>query len=268
MFDSYLKCITLILGMLLSLSVAAQEYRVALIDFMYVPEGKADKYVEMEKNIALPVHQKLVDNGKMESWSLWSIPYPGGTNAEYHYATIRIYSSNDQLYPSNDANDLWRETHIDKDFNEVMEHIYSTRDLVKTHKLSSWLRFMDKKLKTHPAIMQVVYFKTPLNKYDQYQALEKEVYHPMHQKEIEIGNRAGWEGWTLMTPMGSQMEYSHVAMDLYKDWGQYTASVDSDAIFQEVHPGLTQEEVMQQWTSLVDLVKIEEWHLVESTDAY
>ncbi|NGP77374.1 hypothetical protein G3570_12065 [Balneolaceae bacterium YR4-1] len=244
-----------------------QDFRAAYVDFMYVPEGMSSDYVTMEQEIAKPVHQELVNQGKMVSWSLWAIPFPGGTGAEYHYATVRIYENLDQIKSAGDFGDVFESVHQGENLDELSETIWKTRDLVKTHRLFSWERFADEELTSPAEMIQVVYFKVPMGKVEAYQNMERDLFHPMHKKEIEIGKRAGWEGWALNQPYGSSMPYSHVAVDLYEDMDQFVMDYDYDAMLEEVHPDKTGDYMTDVFLNTVDMVRIEQWHLVDFVQA-
>jgi len=200
--------------------------------------------------------------GKQEAWYLFAIPYPGGANAEYHYATVRIFSTPEQLESPGNFGAALEKAHPGGNIEEMMDRVWKTRDLVKTHRLFSWENFSADDLEAPPSILQVVYFKVPLEKENAYQQMEREVYHPMHKKEIEKGRRVGWEGWALNAPWGSSQAYTHIAVDMYKDWEQYT-SPNIEGLLEEVHPGKTQDELTEIFTNTADLVNMEEWRLVD-----
>ncbi|MDR8392864.1 hypothetical protein NC796_17035 [Aliifodinibius sp. S!AR15-10] len=245
------------------MSLLGQDFRAALVDFMYVPEGMGAAYVSMEQEIAKPVHQEAVDQGRMVSWSLWQIPFPGGTQAEYHYATVRIYENVEQLKTANEFGALIEKVHAGENMDELIAKVWETRDLVKTHRLFSWEQFADDDLSGPPGFIQVVYFDVPLGEEEAYQNMERDLYHPLHKKEIEIGKRAGWEGWALNQPFGNSVPYSHVAVDMYNDVDQFVMDYDYEAIVDEVHPNKTSEYITDVFLNTVDLVRIEQWQLVD-----
>ena len=257
-----LLTLTFLLGSCLFLQLHAQDIRVALVDYMYVPEGMDGEYVSMEKEIAKPIHEEMVKQGVQDAWYLFRIPFPGGTNAKYHYATVRIFSSAKQLGNANQFGSAMSKVHGENNLDKVGEQIMRTRDLVKTHRIMSWERFAAKDLEKNPEIIQVVYFKVPFGKEGDYQKLEREIYHPMHKKEIELGARAGWEGWWLQNPSGSMQPYNYVAVDMYKDWGQYYRPPTAD-LLKMVHPDKKWSDLEKMHIETVDMVNIEEWHLVD-----
>ena len=248
-----------------SLVTAQLNFQVALVDFMYVPEGMNSAYVEMEEKIAKPVHQKLVDDGKMASWALYRVPFPGGTGAEYHYVTARVYNSVEQLKQANNFGPALGEVHKGKDMDKIGATIMKTRDLVKTQQFRRWAQVQAPDLAAAPKFLQIVYFKSDLLDIEKHQALEREIYIPMHKKAGEMGKRAGWSGWVLQQPMGSAQAYSHAVIDAFKDWDQAMAPYDYEALFKSVHPNKDPDLIDQQLFKVTDMVKLEEWHLVSIT---
>lgn len=252
-----------ILFLVLSFVCSTLNAQFALVDFMYVPEGGNETYVKMEQSYAKPVHQRLIDEGKLSYWGLFRVAYPAGTGADYQYVTVRFYEGADQLAHSTEFTDAFEKVHENEIFEALMSTVINTRDLVETHRLYRWEIFQDPNLEAHPEILQVVYFKNHMSKWDDYQKMEKEIFHPMHKKEIEMGIRAGWQGYQLTSPMGSSMPYSHVAVDSYKDWEQYMKPKREDAIRRLVHPKMSSEDISEVFHNTTDIVRIEEWHLID-----
>lgn len=246
------------IGFLIS-SINAQY---TLVDFMYVPEGGADTYVQMEKSYAKPAHQELIDQDKLSYWGLFRVAYPAGTGAEYHYVTVRQYTK-EQLKYSTEFNAAFEKVHAEEILEAIFSTVTNTRDLVKTYQFVQWGGFGDPNLTEQPKILQVVYFNNEWPKWDDYQEMETKLFHPMHKKEIEMGYRAGWQGFQLTNPMGTNMPYTHVAVDLYKDWDQYMSDKDSEAILKAAHPNKTGDEIDAVFYKTANLVNLEEWHLID-----
>lgn len=244
-----------------------QDFRAAYVDFMYVPEGMSGNYVSMEQDIAKPVHQEAVNQGRLVSWSLWAIPFPGGTGAEYHYATVRIYENMEQIQSANEFGELFEMVHEGQNIDELLETVWNTRDLVKTHRLFSWERFGHENMTSPAGMIQVVYFDVPMGNEEAYRNMEIDLAHPMHKKEIELGKRAGWEGWVLNQPYGNSVPYNHVAVDSYVNMDQFVMEFDYEAILEEVHPGKTSDYMGDVFQNTAELVGIEHWHLIDFVQA-
>ncbi len=255
------------LGFLVSIALPSllfgQNFRVAYIDYMYVPEDMHTGYVVMEQEIAKPIHQEAINQGKLYSWSLWSISVPGGTDAEYHYATIRIYDEPAQLSTLNEFDDLIPIVHPDKNMEDIQSYIWDTRDMVKTHRLISWERFTRDGLNGPPSVMQVVYMNVPEGGDDIYQQMERAFFLPLHKKEVELNKRAGWEAWELNQPYGSTVDYTHITMDMYDSLGQYFMDNDAEAILREVHPNIDEKFLQHIVNNTREMVRFEQWDLID-----
>lgn len=246
-------------------STAAHGQRFAIVDYMKVPEGGNNEYVSVERDIWKPMHQEWVDQGKMESWALWRIPYPGGTGAEYHYATVQIFDDPKTMENRmDDMEAVFKKVHPGMDADKAFARTEASRDLVKTYAFYNWEQFGDTTQTEPSTYLTVVYFKIPMDKWDTYQEMEKKYFHPTHKAEIEAGCRSGWSGWQLIRPFGMDQSCQFVAVDAYKDWAQ----------FMKPHPKGLNEKVLsaddlqkrdQVFNETAVLANLEEWRLVEST---
>ena len=254
----------LFLSVTFSITLLGQDnMRIAMVDFMRVPEGGEATYEKLEKEIWKPMHQKWVDEGRCEGWFFYRIPYPGGTDADYHYATVRLYSDLSQIEnPLSDMGDVFAAVHPGKDIEKMGEQTLASRDLTKTYGLSSWHSFFGESMSGPSEIITVVYFEVPFDKWDAYQEMEKKYFHPTHKAEIEANTRSGWEGWMLSRPMGMNQPFQFVAVDHYKDWAQYTSS-NPDGLHEKVFSGNELEIRDQIFNETVKLVNLEEWRLID-----
>ena len=251
----------LLLGVGLSSADLTAQY--VLIDFMYVPEGGENTYVQMERSYAKPVHQELINQGKLDYWGLFRVAYPAGTGADYHYVTVRSYKDAEQLANATAFLPTFEKIHENEILEAITATVFNTRDLVETHRLDQWKMVQADDVEEHPEILQVSYLKVDMPNWDSYQQMENQVYLPMHKKEMEMGHRAGWQAFQLSSPMGSSMPYSHITVDLYKDWTQYTQKVDKNMIRKAVHANKKQGDLDEQLHQTVNISKVEEWHLVD-----
>lgn len=234
-----------------------------MVDFVRIPDDANGNYVEVEQDIWKPMHQAMIDDGKMDAWFLYRIPYPGGTDAEYHYATVRVYSDLSQLEnPMSGLGDLFAKVHPGKNADEAFEMTTGSRDLIKTYGLVRWESFFAEDMAEPAKIIQVVYFRVPMDKWGDYQDMETKYFHPTHKAEIKAGKRTGWDGYRLAQPMGMDMPFQYVAVDHYKDWAQYT-SQPSEADYEGVFDGDEMEMREQVFSQTVTLARLEEWRLVD-----
>lgn len=258
-----LKTLVVLFSFLCLGIVAQAQLTIAMVDYMNVPEGMGGDYLSVEQDIWKPMHQEYVNQGKLWGWFLYAIPYPGGTNAEYHYVTVRIYNNlADIENPMSDMADVFGKVHAGKDANKAFEKTLASRDLVKTYGFAQWESFMQEGATSPAEILTVVYFKVPPGKGSAYQEVEKTIWHPLHKANMDAGRRMGWGGWRLARPQGTSLPFQYVAVDHYKDWEQYTKP-PVEGILEQVHPGKTWEELNAATREALEMVNFEEWRLID-----
>lgn len=174
-----------------------------------------------------------------------------------------MYDSPEQLAYSTEFDAAFQDLYKNEILDALRGTVVNTRDLVETHRLDMWASFMDPNLEAHPKIYEVNYLKNDRSKWNDYQKMESNVFYPMRKKEVEMGYRAGWQAYQLKSPMGSSIPYSHASVNVYKDWEQYMMPKDRSVIQQAVHPKKTLDEIDAIQYQMMDLVRTEEWHLID-----
>jgi len=250
-----------------SLIIAQQNVNpIVIIDFMRVTNDHNGKYMDVEQKVWKPLHQAKVDQGELLGWYLFNVSFTG-TDSEYQYATIRVYENMSKLdSPFDDMEEVFKKVHPGKDMEEAMEMTSGSRDLIYSHVLSGWEQFMDPSATAPPKVAQMVFFDTPEGEGGAYRDVEREVWHPMHKKEIELGKRVGWTGLTLQAPLGEVTPYDHIAVDMYKDWAQFSAPA-TEGLFKMVHPTAKWADVMDKTRKVQDVYKIEVWRMIDYVTA-
>src|SRR5690554_5379615 len=95
----------------------------ASIDLMKAVEGRFEEYEKAEKEVFLPWHEKKIDEGFMESWSLLRTAFPSGSEAKLTHITLNIYADYMQFF-----NSLEYEQSPSEKEQEAIEKGYSSRD--------------------------------------------------------------------------------------------------------------------------------------------
>src|SRR5690554_4850369 len=95
----------------------------ASFDLMKAVEGRFEEYEGAEKEIFLPLHEKKIDDGFMESWSLLRTAFPSGSEAKLTHMTLNIYADYMQFF-----NSLEYEQSPSEKEQEAIEKGYSSRD--------------------------------------------------------------------------------------------------------------------------------------------
>ncbi|MCW9708428.1 hypothetical protein [Fodinibius salsisoli] len=103
-----------------------------IMDYMKVTPGKNPDYLMLEEEVAKPIHEGRIDKEKMNSWQVYSLLTPGGTEYGYNFATGNYYEKLEHLeYGFNDAI-INQSMGTNVNIPELFNTIYSTRDHVKS----------------------------------------------------------------------------------------------------------------------------------------
>lgn len=259
------RLLTASLFFFLSTCIISAQVQVVEVDYMRIPVGGEAEYLAVEQ-LWKPMHQELKKQEKLLDWILFQVPYPGGSDAEYHYVTARLYKDLQQAAGGmTNLEEIFTKVHPGKDINTFAERTLKSRELVKTHSFWVWESFFDPEAEGNAGVAQQVYFKVPMEKWGAYMEMERKHFHPTHKAEVEAGARRGWAGLQLRRPFGMDMPYQFVAVDFYNDYQQYI-SPPPEGLFEKVFPDgdpTTRDKIFYE---TVKLVKLEEWRLVDATE--
>jgi hypothetical protein len=73
---------------------AAKYFEVA---YMKASPGKDADYLKIEQEMWKPLHQELIKQGMVRSWSLYGLQFPSGTAEKYDYVTVNAFDQFGQL---------------------------------------------------------------------------------------------------------------------------------------------------------------------------
>ncbi|WP_340102510.1 hypothetical protein [Rhodohalobacter sp. 8-1] len=107
-----------------------------MMDYMDVRLGRELEYQMLEDEVAKPIHEHRLDRGIMEAWEMYQLVTPGGIDYGYNFATGNYFSSLEHIeFGFNE--ELIRSQNPDVNVAEFFDHIWSTRDLVRSE---VWLK--------------------------------------------------------------------------------------------------------------------------------
>ena len=101
------------------------------VDYMKVKPGEEGNYIDVEKNIWLPIHKEFIKAGTRVGWSLWSQQFPGGSELDHQFAAVNYFSDFSKIGMANYV-DAFNKAHPGKDINELFEKTGKSRDLVRS----------------------------------------------------------------------------------------------------------------------------------------
>lgn len=237
------------------------------VDYMKVEQGAEDAYTYIEEAYWKPVHQKLVDEGKINGWTLYGTVYPYGTEAEYNYITVTSYVG---FAASGEGftNEMVASAHpekSDRELSEVMTKTFASRELVKSE---LWLG-VDVVPPNAPVAYMMVNFVQPTVPAAEYVAIEQEVWKPVHMVRQEEGHAAGWGMYQKLMPGGTTEAYSRSTIDFYSSYDKINSGFTMD-IFKAAHPTLSDEELEaanQKTGESRDFIKTELWTYLMGTES-
>jgi hypothetical protein len=98
-------------------------------NFMRAEPDRLDDYLELEVDIAKPLHQNQADNNRMEGWNFYQLTFPTGTSVAYNFITADYYSSLEQI-EMGITREVIKEVHPDMDVDEFEDFADSIRERV------------------------------------------------------------------------------------------------------------------------------------------
>lgn len=103
-----------------------------IMDYMEVTPGKNPDYLMLEEEVAKPIHEGRINKDKMNSWEVYSLLTPGGTEYGYNFATGNYYDKLEDLEYGFNEEIINQSMGTNVNIPELFDTIYSTRDHVKS----------------------------------------------------------------------------------------------------------------------------------------
>ncbi|MDH3352338.1 MAG: hypothetical protein OEM60_00380 [Gammaproteobacteria bacterium] len=209
-------------------------------------------YRDVETDIWRPMHQELVDQGKINSWALYWVKF--GDRSRCDFYTVTTYLGHEQLNAAAAFAEAFAVVHKGKDFMRAMARTWASRQHVATE---LWLAVDATQIKQHRfAIVNMMHAKDP----DAYERMETEVFKPGHQALVDGGHRSGWAMYELVSPLGTTIPYNFSTVDFV----DHLNPVPMAEAMLSAHP--TRDlEAMHELLGLRDNVRSETWALVSAT---
>lgn len=101
------------------------------VNFMKVAPGGEQEYLNVEQEEWKPVHQALVESGRMNSWWLFETLYPAGTSHEYNYVAVDVFDSLENLENPGYV-DMFPKVHEGESYEDASERTMAARDVANT----------------------------------------------------------------------------------------------------------------------------------------
>ena len=237
-----------------------------VLDYMKVPAGEGDAYVQMEQEIWKPIHEERIRRGLITNWAVYGVWF-APPDVDYSYVTVNVvddFGKLDAPYPE----DLYATVHPRRDFDAMMKRTEAAREIVHTEvwQILDTAAPEGREAPDAPYVV-VNYMQVPSGGGSDYVAAEREIWKPLHQARIDNGQMHGWNLYSLMLPSGSVMNYSYGTADFYDELADRAAPFPMD-LLQQAHAGASQAELdamMDRTPEVRTIYKTELWWRIDTT---
>lgn len=220
------KGILIIALMLFGVMTNAQETLYLVFEFMKVDNEQSAAYDETE-SFWEKIQQQRVKSGDILGWDLWSLQ-PGGEMQGFQYLTVSLYSDPVKMMDGSSWSNIMdrvkaaypnmTETELTAKINGSAK----TRDLaarIYAQQIATTTGFSPAEM-VLGTVAEIDMMKVDLENYNTYENAEKEVFQPLHQKEVDSGKKLNWGLIRFMNPIGSDTYASHMTVSMFKDYNQ------------------------------------------------
>jgi len=219
-----MKKFVLLLGIILiGFNSFSQDKLYLVFEFMKVDNEQEADYRETEA-FWEKIHEQRVKNGDIIGWDLWSLQ-PGGESQGFQYLTVNLYDDPIKMFEgSGDFIKAVKAAYPDMSEEELRAKIGKsgkTRDLAVRIYLEQLATTTGDFEMTIGTVASIDMMKVDFGNRDAYEKAEKELFQPMHQKQVDAGAKGNWGLLRFMSPIGSDTYASHITVNMFKDFNQY-----------------------------------------------
>lgn len=221
------KLLLIILMALLFNNAFGQEKTYLLFEFMKVDNEQEQAYWETE-TFWEKIHMERVKNEDILGWDLWSLK-PGGENQGFQYLTVTIYNNPVKMFSGggdfgaalSGAYPDWSEDEIEGRMVKTVE----SRDLAVRMYLEI-IKSTEGDFKMTPGMVASIDFMKAKGSKSSYEKTEIETFLPLHQKQVDNGDKGRWSFIRVMSPTGTEAYASHLTVNMFTGFDQFFNPVD------------------------------------------
>ena len=187
------KLFMLLAVLIMCASANAQDELYLVFEMMKVDNSQESSYNETEE-FWEKIHQQRANNGDIIGWDLWRL-MPGGEDQGYQYATVTLFSSKVAMFNSGNLWDNAKAAYpsmTEDQLNKKMNGAADTRDLAVRIYMEQIARTNDDFNMAVGMMVTFDWMKVDIDNYVAYEKMEKEIFQPMHQKEVDDGAKGSW----------------------------------------------------------------------------
>jgi hypothetical protein len=205
------------------------------VQFDYM-KSKTNNYALIEHDIWKPIHEHRITNRDLMFWGLYEVTFPSGSEREYDYVTINLYSSIEALENGmGDLEDWVRLAHPGTELIEIEKNTLSARDLVWSETFEVLSQAFPPKPVPGKYVMANRMKVTPGRELA-YEKMEKEIYLPAHKIAADNGLRTNWHLLKRFAPRGTEYGYNYMTLDVYEHLSQMVNALPEE-VWHSAHPG-------------------------------
>jgi len=222
------KLFMLLAVLIMCASTNAQDELYLVFEMMKVDNSQESAYDETEE-FWEKIHQQRANNGDIIGWDLWRL-IPGGENQGYQYATVTLFSNKVAMFKGGNLLANAKAAYPNKtedQINKKMNGAADTRDLAVRIYMEQIARTNDDFNMAVGMMVTFDWMKVDMGNYAAYEKMEKEVFQPMHQKQVDDGAKGSWGLVRFVSPIGSDTYASHMTVNMFKDVDHMFAPYDS-----------------------------------------
>jgi len=257
---TYIACSVLLLVLPAAVRAQADTTLFVVVDFMKVQSQSHSRYLEVEQEIWKPMQQERIVRGTIVGWFLYAVEF-SGSGDEYNYVTITLYDNPEELENPWMA-DIPGKVLPGMKPEEIMKRTYESREHIKSELYYSVATAPQIPLEKPAAYMQVNFMKVAPDMHAAYEALESEIWLPIHNESIRSGRTTGWSLWSSLFPRGAARPYQYITLNSFSEYS-YIFELDFSVPFRSIHPDVDYNEMQERTWQTRTIVRTELWDLID-----
>jgi len=235
------------------------------LDYIKVAPAEVQDYIDHVRNNWIPLHQRRVNSGEIDSWSLYQVKFPGGAKSEYNFVAMTAASGLDKFEAS--------------DRHAIIAGLGNTNNaktmLAESNRLSTvmfseiWKVInkiaAEEKAPSPGKFLMMDFMEVVPGKESEYQLLEDELARPIHEERVDLEKMQGWEVYSLISPGGTEYGYNFATGNFFNSLANVEFGFTEEVI-ESALPGTNIPEMFDTIFSTRSLVRSEVWEQVARTE--
>jgi hypothetical protein len=239
------------------------QYRYVTIAYMKPEPGKAADYVKMERELWKPIHQDMVNRGRLTSWKLYVVSWPNGHDQEYDYLTMMEYASFAQMESPYVAAEMEKVLGQAK-YAELGGITSATRKMRRTDTLTL-LVATDGWSSAQNRVLSVHYLRSLPGKGDDLMKVQREYYLPSNEELIKAGVAASWAASRVRYPAQLDHPYNYVSFNGHESLAQMEKPAPQ--AWRDKWSGEKSTQTQAELAASRQRVKGQLWRLLDQTES-